>query len=54
MASANVAEGFAVTTVAAAAVAVTGIAALRKHRMDEIAAAESAAPAPPANEPSDA
>lgn len=36
MASQNVAEGFELTTVAAAAVAVTGIAAFRKHRMDEI------------------
>ncbi len=38
MASANVGEGFALSTVAAAAVAVTGLAAFRKQRMDEVAA----------------
>jgi hypothetical protein len=40
LASANVGEGFAWSGVAAAALAVTGMAAFRKNRMDEIAAAE--------------
>jgi formate dehydrogenase iron-sulfur subunit len=40
LASANVGEGFAWSGVAAAALAVTGAAAFRKHRMDEIAATE--------------
>ena len=48
MTSANVGEGFALSTIAAAAVAVTGIAAFRKHRMDEIADAETA---PPSKQP---
>jgi formate dehydrogenase iron-sulfur subunit len=41
MASENVAEGFALTTLAAAALAATGALAFRKQRIDEIAAVET-------------
>jgi formate dehydrogenase iron-sulfur subunit len=49
MASENVAEGFALTALAAAAVAATGAIAFRKQRVDEVAAAEA-----PAHESTDA
>ncbi|MEW5917376.1 MAG: 4Fe-4S dicluster domain-containing protein [Gemmatimonadota bacterium] len=44
MASENVAEGFALTALAAAAVAATGAIAFRQHRMDDVAAAEASPP----------
>ncbi|MGQ0540164.1 MAG: 4Fe-4S dicluster domain-containing protein [Gemmatimonadaceae bacterium] len=42
--SSNVAEGFALSGAAAAALAVTGVAAFRKHRMDDMAAADAERP----------